>query len=258
MKPNNFFGLHKKVGGQTEQIALIDRFAYGKCIMLRMTDAYISSYKFEFKTKVKIYFHSFGSMKSSRPRVYFRIDPDERMTVALEYSINEFLDSSKEPCEKNIDYNTDDCIDKALYEKSIKEIGCTTPWGKNKTMICTEQSKADMAVDLYNTYFMGENHSCPKACTISRIRGSVLYYNKNSTARNNSVMYINLAEKVSDYKSYFTYTGLSLVAEIGGYVGLFLGISVNQFYKMIGAIKTRLRSLVTISPKSRTSRKILV
>ena len=39
---------------------------------------------------------------------------------------------------------------------------------------------------------------------------------------------INLPEHIQVYESYYTYDGLSMVAEIGGYVGLFLGISVNQ------------------------------
>ena len=41
---------------------------------------------------------------------------------------------------------------------------------------------------------------------------------------------VNFPENVhvQVYESYYTYDGLSMVAEIGGYVGLFLGISVNQ------------------------------
>ena len=35
-------------------------------------------------------------------------------------------------------------------------------------------------------------------------------------------------EVIKVYESYYIYSGLSMIAEIGGYVGLFLGISVNQ------------------------------
>ena len=33
---------------------------------------------------------------------------------------------------------------------------------------------------------------------------------------------------VKVYKSYWAYEGLEMIAEVGGYVGLFLGVSVNQ------------------------------
>ena len=243
MKPKFFFSLHQNDEGPTEQVTPIDRYIQGQCFTLRLTDEHISTYKFEFKKRAKIYFHNLGTMKSSLPRVYFRIDPDERMTITLEYTINTFLSTETEPCEENIDYNKDNCVDKELHQKSIDEVGCTTPWGTNKTMICMEKLKADKAVKLYSKFFWQGKHSCPKACTFSRIRVSVLYYNKNST-RNNSILHINLDDKVSYYESYFTYSGLSLVAEIGGYVGLFLGISVNQLYQMVNLVKSYLNRIM--------------
>ena len=38
----------------------------------------------------------------------------------------------------------------------------------------------------------------------------------------------NFNDSIKETKSYYTYTLLSLIAEIGGYVGLFLGVSVNM------------------------------
>ena len=40
------------------------------------------------------------------------------------------------------------------------------------------------------------------------------------------MLYMN--QKVLVTEEVFLYTGLSLIAEVGGYVGLFLGVSVNQ------------------------------
>ena len=50
---------------------------------------------------------------------------------------------------------------------------------------------------------------------------------------------------IKETKSYYTYSGLSLIAEIGGYVGLFLGISVNQLinlWDILDAVLARIRS----------------
>ena len=37
-------------------------------------------------------------------------------------------------------------------------------------------------------------------------------------------------------KAYWEYDGIELIAEVGGYVGLFLGVSVNQVRFLIGRI----------------------
>ena len=41
-------------------------------------------------------------------------------------------------------------------------------------------------------------------------------------------VYLKFEQLIKETKSYYAYSGLSLIAEIGGYVGLFLGISINQ------------------------------
>ena len=41
-------------------------------------------------------------------------------------------------------------------------------------------------------------------------------------------MYIKFKENIKVIEAYHLYSALSMIAEVGGYVGLFLGISVNQ------------------------------
>ena len=41
-------------------------------------------------------------------------------------------------------------------------------------------------------------------------------------------MEINFKSSIKVTQSHYLYSGLSMVAEIGGYVGLFLGVSINQ------------------------------
>jgi len=49
--------------------------------------------------------------------------------------------------------------------------------------------------------------------------------------------------KIKVYESYYIYSELSLIAEIGGYVGLFLGISVNQVTNLMDFILSKLERL---------------
>ena len=170
-------------------------------------------------------------MKTRNPRVYLRLGTKERMTVALDYKVFEFLSTSSEPCQDDLQYNKDDCIDDVLHKVSMDTIGCTTPFGRNKSLICTEPSKAIKAKEMYQKYFYHGSKFCLNPCTFSRMRASILHQN-TSEVRSNGVIYINLDDEISVSASYFTYTALSLIAEIGGYVGLFLGISLNQTYKL--------------------------
>ena len=53
-----------------------------------------------------------------------------------------------------------------------------------------------------------------------------------------STVVINFQENVEVVSSYYLYSGLSLIAEVGGYVGLFLGVSINQIANFIEWILT--------------------
>ena len=227
-----------------EQVEILDGRFNGRCFTLKFTNIQTSVFKMEFiDDTAKIYFHSCGLMKTTNPRIYFRMNPTGKMTIALEYNAYKFLSTWNEPCEKDSQYNKDDCIDKLVHEKSMESIGCTTPWGQNKSMICKQESKAINALELYNHYFNHETTYRPDPCTFTSLRASVLYTNTDVT-RNISQLYCNLDDKLTLYESYFTYSGLSLIAEIGGYVGLFLGISINQIYEIINFINLYLFSKV--------------
>ena len=47
-------------------------------------------------------------------------------------------------------------------------------------------------------------------------------------ASNSCSVYLNFGEIIKETKAYRLYSKLSLIAEVGGYVGLFLGVSINQ------------------------------
>ena len=50
------------------------------------------------------------------------------------------------------------------------------------------------------------------------------YYKKKKAAK----MEISTRENIKVTEAHWLYTGLSMIAEIGGYVGLFLGVSIIQ------------------------------
>ena len=58
-----------------------------------------------------------------------------------------------------------------------------------------------------------------------------------------SYLSINFKENIKVNTSYYVYSGLTLIAEIGGYVGLFLGVSINQITNLIEWIFTLIKKL---------------
>ena len=63
------------------------------------------------------------------------------------------------------------------------------------------------------------------------------------TSYANGQLSINFKENIKVNTSYFVYSGLTLIAEIGGYVGLFLGVSINQVTNLIEWIFTLIKKL---------------
>ena len=94
----------------------IDRATFGRCWSFKLKYSMVASLKLRFKRRVKLYFHSFGTMKSKIRRVYFRVGSNQRMTVAVDYTVHSFLSTPNEPCEEDINYNKDDCVDELLHQ----------------------------------------------------------------------------------------------------------------------------------------------
>ena len=71
--------------------------------------------------------------------------------------------------------------------------------------------------------------------------GNVWESSKNSGRK---YIQFKFKENVKVFEAYYTYNELSLIAEIGGYVGLFLGWSVQQLFdipKKFGFVKKYLK-----------------
>ena len=114
----------------------------------------------------------------------------------------------------------------------MQEVGCTVPFYQPKIndhlKICTNQTQGQKAFTLYNKMIWSElanqtSSECPYPCTYLKIKmvNSKTNPNKFTSA---FLFVFNLFTKKTT--AHYTYTELELIAEFGGYVGLFLGYSV--------------------------------
>ena len=97
--------------------------------------------------------------------------------------------------------------------------------------VCKNDSEIEtMTHEIAPKYVQKKAKNCLDPCGYVRIFAS-------ETARTsynpNPKVIFHFAETVSVMTAYYDYTGISMVAEIGGYVGLFLGISFYQFTDVV-------------------------
>jgi hypothetical protein len=131
----------------------------------------------------------------------------------------------------------------------MKEIGCTTPFGYNKTHICVDVQKAQKAYKkLEETVLLG-NPNCLRPCVRLLIMPNNIATLENLPEDNNGLnvsrSVLNFDENVKVMVATELYSILSLIAEIGGYVGLFLGVSINQITQVIDGLSRRLYKKTT-------------
>ena len=110
-------------------------------------------------------------------------------------------------------------------------LGCTSPYGRNKSSICTDKEKSTLAYDLFENLTLNNltdaNNRCPKSCTYQMTSFSSFLKEDNGDP-DQGYLYLKFQRFIKVSRSRYAYTWLELLAEVGGYVGLFLGVSLNQ------------------------------
>ena len=116
-------------------------------------------------------------------------------------------------------------------------IGCTTPFGVNLDHICKDLNKSRKAKELYDLlhYKYRKINDCSYPCKF--IKSSVAPY-RGRNDRNTTFLRFDNFIKVT--KAAYSYTELELLAEFGGYVGLFLGISVFHVSQVVDKLLDKL------------------
>ena len=98
----------------------------------------------------------------------------------------------------------------------LKEVGCTTPFDLDRSQVCTNATKGKMAIELYYKYNL--NSTCLYPC-------QYLSDFSFTTAEGHTNWFL-FSEFGQVHETRLTYTELDLLAALGGYIGLFLGVSL--------------------------------
>ena len=119
----------------------------------------------------------------------------------------------------------------------MEEIGCTTPFGVNLDHICKDVSNSKKAKEIFDLlhYRYRKINDCPYPCQF--IKSSLVPYRGR---RDENTTKLAFGKFIKVTKAAYSYTELELLAEFGGYVGLFLGISVFHVSQVVDKILDKL------------------
>eukprot|EP00093_Oithona_nana_P013615 13615.XXX_350001_350396_1 [CDS] Oithona nana genome sequencing. len=113
----------------------------------------------------------------------------------------------------------------------METLNCTWPLLRNKDHICIEQDKAKVAQKIgkdYGKYWTKLVSNCASSCSFVKVSYSFL---RETNLKPKQIRFL-FPESIEVQSAFYVYKELSLIAEVGGYVGLFLGYSVYQITDM--------------------------
>ena len=128
------------------------------------------------------------------------------------------------------DHKFDPCLYNKLATimKNQTKDNCTVPWVHQNDKICTNPKDIKAALSISDTRFTNQLQDCHRPCRSSTVDAVGQTYRKYPTWKHGE-LYVYFAYDVSKSKEHYFYTFYRLLAEVGGYVGLFLGYSLYHF-----------------------------
>ena len=211
----------------------------GSCYTFLVPDSYksnvaIQNFNFFMKGSVSWMVHSPGSV--SRKEIYsYNISEHSIQKYKINYEVYHMLEYTNQICETEPNYDKDKCIDDYVFKESMKKVNCTWPFVKTKSHICTEEDSAKKAWNIGRKSPTKSN--CPSPCNY--LKAMSIPIRKEMFEKIRFLQFL-FPESIRVQRAYYAYSGVSLIAEIGGYVGLFLGWSL---YQITDAVEFSIQSL---------------
>ena len=225
----------------------IDLHQYGRCYTFipdkDTIGVGISHLTFRLNDVVRVFIHDRNIFSTVFQYFdYFKEVSKGKFLADIQISKN--LNTEEAPCTNNLQYSFDSCNQNYLDKVLKSTFGCTTPFGISKDKICDNQTIGSEA-NFYTARFFKKgflkNNTCLEPCTYITV-------NLNEAGINHQQFSLTIIMKQTAQvmESYYQYDGLSFLAETGGYIGLFTGISfynlADVFDRIFVYLKSKIRS----------------
>ena len=229
----------------------VHKLRYGRCyelsipkdnVWIRKLTFYLAYQKRAINGSFRVYMYSPGYFLTSQTYMYtdFSSGTGQGISWNMEHALEKVVKLGRNECNPDPEYSVDDCVQDLVFNVSMSRLGCTSPWGLNQDHICPNQTLGLQAHMLFRDYFDLKNGSrlneCAKPCQSLKLNignPREFHYNATINGVSSTKIQFRFLEMITVANEYYSYTWLNLIAEVGGYVGLFLGFSVYQITDLL-------------------------
>ena len=106
-------------------------------------------------------------------------------------------------------------------------------------MVIKKGLKAYNLLKEYLSNGMNKDLGCLEACSYMSIKVTKAGEREEKQLKNQGRLILSFRQKIHKTEAYYLYEGISLVADTGGFVGLFLGASVYQMADLFESFMSR-------------------
>ncbi|XP_059098535.1 uncharacterized protein LOC131892719 [Tigriopus californicus] len=214
----------------------IEQYYYnGDCYALELPDCLVEAgvleIVFDFRTKTDIFIHHKGQFLSPNARSRVDVDTGHFVKIAVNHEVVQLLGDDGSCVNVKIDYDT--CIYQTLRDLMLAQVGCTVPWLPDKSKICIVEEDRKNVTVIYQANRRNQKNICPNSCLFTNMYfGPPVTGMANEEESNIGRAIFYFRRDIKTTTEYFLYSPLSMLAEIGGYVGLLLGMSLFKLTEM--------------------------
>ncbi|TRY70856.1 hypothetical protein TCAL_11887 [Tigriopus californicus] len=176
----------------------------------------------------------------SQPSANLRLADGQLAVVTIELTENENLNVQKSPCESDPNYDLGLCLESYLS----KNASCKLPWSPRRSLIperdCATADDFSRLMFIQDQYRDWTSHKtyertkCLKPCKYQSFKAEVSYQTLPPFNLPSQVgVFISYKQSaIIKKKQYLIYNVNSLIAEIGGSMGVFIGASFITIYDL--------------------------
>ena len=209
---------------------------FGRCHSIQLGEEIVAqgvaSIEFLSSMNLYVYFHHPGQFWSldSTSKLYTVKGRKHFMDMTYSIMKNTLKSESTIPCSDETNSEFDNCFYQSIAQDLMNELNCVVPFIKTSknSSICVNKAQTEdekMMLAFKKSFSNATTGKCMSPCESMKIFFGLLF---DDGLRNDgkSFLRIYLKSNIEFKQTIYDYTLLSLLAEIGGYTGLLLGISV--------------------------------
>ena len=200
------------------------------------------------KVDVSLHFHGEDQFLYHAGRMRSKLYRGERVQYQVIFTDTTFLERDVPRSEqdlkrlKNSKTCSRDSYDSCIYNMAKRLMventkdNCTAPWVPNAHNICTDTNDISTCYWIWKNRVQYDAGDCILPCHSVFVQLNAKNEQIMNSGKEYALLYLYFPSKLAKSKEHFLYHSNNLFAEIGGYVGLLLGLSLLDLFIWVNNI----------------------